>query len=175
MLALMSIYALLLGGLQRRQEGRGREGRHAEAVIRQLALGARATARVSTHTAPMIVPTTIPVTTLQCAATGIRAGWRVLLPCSSSHAGPQAVAMPMPKLRHVTGAEPEELIPTRCVQVRLLALAGAVVLASRGTALLSRHAAAFVYVLAYGTWTGANLWTTFIGGARFRALGVQCR
>ena len=49
--------------------------------------------------------------------------------------------------------------------MRLLTLAGAVVLASRGTALLSRHAAAFVYVLAYGTWTGANLWTTFIGGA----------
>ena len=50
-------------------------------------------------------------------------------------------------------------------QVRLLTIAGAVVLASRGTAMLSRHSAAFVYVLAYATWTGANLWTTFIGGA----------
>ncbi len=52
-----------------------------------------------------------------------------------------------------------------CGQARLLALAGAVVLASRGTTLLSRHATAFVYLLAYGTWTGANLWTTFIAGA----------
>ncbi len=61
-----------------------------------------------------------------------------------------------------------------CMQARLLALAGAVVLASRGTTLLSRHATAFVYVLAYGTWTGANLWTTFIAGAR-AVFALWCR
>ena len=40
MAALTTSVFLLSGGLQRRQEGRGREGRHAQAVVRQFALGA---------------------------------------------------------------------------------------------------------------------------------------
>ena len=65
-----------------------------------------------------------------------------------------------------SGTVPTEHVSDPRVQVRLLAIAGAVLLASRGTALLSRRSAAFVYVLAYATWTGSNLWTTFIAGAR---------
>ena len=47
------------------------------------------------------------------------------------------------------------------------------VLASRGTAVLSRQSAAFIYVLAYATWTGSNLWTTFIAGVLPQLICVQ--
>lgn len=50
------------------------------------------------------------------------------------------------------------------LQVRLLAIAGAVAIASRGTALLKPQSVAFVHLIAFGLWLGSNAWTTFFAG-----------
>lgn len=48
--------------------------------------------------------------------------------------------------------------------VRAVAVAATVAAAARGTAELPAAGAAFVHLLAFGTWFGAIVWTTFIAG-----------
>ncbi|PSC74334.1 Transmembrane 205 [Micractinium conductrix] len=48
--------------------------------------------------------------------------------------------------------------------VRLLAVSAVVAAAARGTAYLPTAGIAFVHLLAYGSWLGAIVWTTFIAG-----------
>ena len=48
--------------------------------------------------------------------------------------------------------------------VRVAAIAATVAAAARGTAYLPQAGMAFVHLLAYSTWLGALVWTTFIAG-----------
>jgi hypothetical protein len=48
--------------------------------------------------------------------------------------------------------------------VRLLAVSATVAAAARGTALLPSSGIAFVHLLAYSTWLGSLVWTTFVAG-----------
>ena len=48
--------------------------------------------------------------------------------------------------------------------VRLLAILGAVAVASGTTAVASSQITAFVHLLGFATWLGATIWTTFIAG-----------
>ncbi|KAL4427167.1 hypothetical protein ABPG77_001171 [Micractinium sp. CCAP 211/92] len=48
--------------------------------------------------------------------------------------------------------------------VRLLAATAVVAAAARGTAYLPATGVAFVHLLAYGTWLGTIVWTTFVAG-----------
>lgn len=50
-------------------------------------------------------------------------------------------------------------------QVRVLALSAAVLVAARfSPSYLSGKALGFVHLLAFGTYVGTNIWTTFIAG-----------
>ncbi len=49
---------------------------------------------------------------------------------------------------------------------RLAATAATVALTAKTSAYLPAQGLAFVHLLAYGTWLGSTIWTTFIAGAR---------
>ena len=52
-----------------------------------------------------------------------------------------------------------------CSQVRLIAVSAAVLAAARfSPAYLSSKALGFVHLLAFGTFLGTNIWTTFVAG-----------
>ncbi|KAL4459187.1 hypothetical protein ABPG75_014052 [Micractinium tetrahymenae] len=58
--------------------------------------------------------------------------------------------------------------------VRLLAATAVVAAAARGTAYLPATGVAFVHLLAYGSWLGSIVWTTFVAGiTMFRNLPRQ--
>ena len=64
-----------------------------------------------------------------------------------------------------------------CSQVRLIAVSAAVLAAARfSPAYLSSKALGFVHLLAFGTFLGTNIWTTFVAGlTMFKNLPRQVR
>ena len=68
-------------------------------------------------------------------------------------------------------------IPACTLQVRLLAVSVAVLAAARfSPAYLSSKALGFVHLIAFGTFLGTNIWTTFVAGlTMFKNLPRQVR
>ena len=64
-----------------------------------------------------------------------------------------------------------------CLQARLIAVSAAVLAAARfSPAYLSSKALGFVHLLAFGTFLGTNIWTTFVAGlTMFKNLPRQVR